>query len=208
VGAVSDTPSSVPAGWHADPTGRHQLRYWDGSTWTDHVTDNGHQQQDPLNANLADRIDSALSVGGTPNADQVQQMVSGDGWGGAGIAQPAATGDGTIWGEPVLVVSQKAKLLGLAHEPGELLGEDPEGLLGEGRRHGDAPAGPLAGLVDADLEQVIPAADGHTLPAWRRVIAGLIEHETHHRSQLCEYLRQMGLEPPPLFGLHAEDLPR
>lgn len=66
----------------------------------------------------------------------------------------------------------------------------------------------IAGLVDADLEQVIPAADGHTLPAWRRVIAGLIEHETHHRSQLCEYLRQMGLEPPPLFGLHAEDLPR
>lgn len=116
MGAVSDTPSSVPAGWHADPTGRHQLRYWDGSTWTDHVTDNGHQQQDPLNANLADRIDSALSVGGTPNADQVQQMVSGDGWGGAGIAQPAATGDGTIWGEPVLVVSQKAKLLEVTNQ--------------------------------------------------------------------------------------------
>ena len=36
----------------------------------------------------------------------------------------------------------------------------------------------------------------------------LIEHETHHRSQLCEYLRQIGLEPPPLFGLHAEKLPR
>lgn len=66
----------------------------------------------------------------------------------------------------------------------------------------------IAGLVDADLERLIHAADGGAFPAWRRVLAGLIEHETHHRSQLCDYLRQMGLEPPPLFGLHAEDLPR
>jgi uncharacterized damage-inducible protein DinB len=40
------------------------------------------------------------------------------------------------------------------------------------------------------------------------VVGGLIEHETHHRSQLCEYLRQLGIEPPPLFGLHAERLPK
>ncbi|MGD9935653.1 MAG: DinB family protein [Dehalococcoidia bacterium] len=66
----------------------------------------------------------------------------------------------------------------------------------------------VAGLVDADLVRPIPAADGRAFPAWRRVLAGLIEHETHHRSQLCEYLRGMGLEPPPLFGLHAEELPR
>ncbi|MFN8616924.1 MAG: DinB family protein [Dehalococcoidia bacterium] len=66
----------------------------------------------------------------------------------------------------------------------------------------------IAGLVDADLERIIPQSNGEPFPAWRRVIGGLIEHETHHRSQLCEYLRQLGLEPPPLFGLHAEKLPR
>jgi uncharacterized damage-inducible protein DinB len=66
----------------------------------------------------------------------------------------------------------------------------------------------VAGLVDADLEKVIPQTNGEPFPAWRRVIGGLIEHETHHRSQLCEYLRQLGLEPPPLFGLHVEQLPR
>jgi hypothetical protein len=38
-------------------------------------------------------------------------------------------------------------------------------------------------------------------------MGGRFEHETHHRSQLCEYLRLLGLEPPPLFGLHAEQLP-
>ena len=34
--------------WHPDPTGRHELRYWDGSTWTDHVPDQGNQSVDPL----------------------------------------------------------------------------------------------------------------------------------------------------------------
>jgi len=66
----------------------------------------------------------------------------------------------------------------------------------------------VAGLIDADLERMIPQTNGEPFPAWRRVIGGLIEHETHHRSQLCEYLRQLGLEPPPLFGLHVEQLPK
>ncbi len=30
-----------PPAWLADPTGRHQHRYWDGSLWTDHVSDHG-----------------------------------------------------------------------------------------------------------------------------------------------------------------------
>jgi uncharacterized damage-inducible protein DinB len=66
----------------------------------------------------------------------------------------------------------------------------------------------VAGLVDADLERNIPQTIGEPFPAWRRVVGGLIEHETHHRSQLCEYLRQLGVEPPPLFGLHVEQLPK
>jgi uncharacterized damage-inducible protein DinB len=66
----------------------------------------------------------------------------------------------------------------------------------------------IAGLVDADLDAIIPNSAGEPFPAWRRVIGGLIEHEVHHRSQLCTYLAGMGLEPPPLFGLHVEKLPR
>ena len=31
-------PMSPPA-WHPDPHGEHRLRYWDGSTWTDHTWD-------------------------------------------------------------------------------------------------------------------------------------------------------------------------
>ena len=37
-----------PADWYEDPTGRHQLRYWDGKNWTDNVADNGVQGSDPM----------------------------------------------------------------------------------------------------------------------------------------------------------------
>ncbi|WP_421119010.1 DUF2510 domain-containing protein [Aquihabitans daechungensis] len=30
-----------PAGWHPDPAGRHQYRWFDGSRWTEHVGDDG-----------------------------------------------------------------------------------------------------------------------------------------------------------------------
>lgn len=65
----------------------------------------------------------------------------------------------------------------------------------------------IAGLVDADLERPIANLAGEEFPAWWRILGGLVEHEVHHRSQLCGYLAALGLEPPPLFGLHVEDLP-
>lgn len=37
---------AAPPGWVADPWGRHELRYWDGSNWTPHVSDNGVTSQD------------------------------------------------------------------------------------------------------------------------------------------------------------------
>jgi Bacterial PH domain/Protein of unknown function (DUF2510)/Short C-terminal domain len=38
------------ANWYADPTGRHQLRYHNGTTWTEHVSDNGQQSTNPVEA--------------------------------------------------------------------------------------------------------------------------------------------------------------
>jgi hypothetical protein len=37
----------VPAGWHPDPTGRHEQRYWDGLRWTADVADAGQAAVDP-----------------------------------------------------------------------------------------------------------------------------------------------------------------
>ncbi len=45
--AESAAAPTVPAGWYADPAGRFELRYWDGSTWTEHVSRAGQQFTDP-----------------------------------------------------------------------------------------------------------------------------------------------------------------
>src|SRR5215510_925218 len=38
---VMATPPTVPAGWYADPSARHEHRYWDGTDWTAQVSDAG-----------------------------------------------------------------------------------------------------------------------------------------------------------------------
>ena len=43
---VEGAPGAAPPGWLTDPSGRHQLRYWDGVAWTPHVSDNGVASQD------------------------------------------------------------------------------------------------------------------------------------------------------------------
>ena len=45
-GAATAT-GGAPAGWYADPSGRFELRYWDGSLWTEHVSRAGQQFTDP-----------------------------------------------------------------------------------------------------------------------------------------------------------------
>ena len=42
------TVPARPASWLPDPVGRHELRYWSGSEWTEHVADAGLQGVDPL----------------------------------------------------------------------------------------------------------------------------------------------------------------
>ena len=47
--AAVATPRRRPprAGWYADPTGRFEMRYWDGTKWTEHVGRGGQQFSDP-----------------------------------------------------------------------------------------------------------------------------------------------------------------
>jgi len=43
------TPAAAtPGAWYPDPTGRHELRYWDGRRWTGHVADGGVTATDPV----------------------------------------------------------------------------------------------------------------------------------------------------------------
>ena len=47
VAEATQAESTVPAGWYADPSGRYELRYWDGNAWTEHVSRAGQQFTDP-----------------------------------------------------------------------------------------------------------------------------------------------------------------
>jgi uncharacterized protein YndB with AHSA1/START domain len=48
VGDAQGASTTVKADWYTDPAGRHQYRYWDGTSWTDHVADAGVASADPL----------------------------------------------------------------------------------------------------------------------------------------------------------------
>lgn len=47
-GTTPHNPQLSSASWLADPTGRHEKRYWDGKVWTSQVEDAGVTSEDPL----------------------------------------------------------------------------------------------------------------------------------------------------------------
>ncbi|MEO5724689.1 MAG: phospholipid scramblase-related protein [Ilumatobacteraceae bacterium] len=109
--------TTSPAAWHPDPVGRHELRYWDGSEWTAHVSNNGIQGSDPLQARGLDRVDAALTIGDEGDAAKIQQQLHGDQkYRSAKVGEAAFAGGGSIFTEPILVVNQKAKLIELKNE--------------------------------------------------------------------------------------------
>jgi hypothetical protein len=42
------SPLTVPSGWHPDPTGRYEWRWWDGTAWTANASRGGQTVTDPL----------------------------------------------------------------------------------------------------------------------------------------------------------------
>jgi uncharacterized protein YxjI len=107
--------TTTPAGWFPDPTGRYEVRYWDGTEWTSHVSVQGQASVDPDPIGAAPTAAAAsqqqpLPVG-TDDPARIERQVQKQ----AGISPPA-DGGGTIFTEPILVVNQKAKLLELTNE--------------------------------------------------------------------------------------------
>jgi hypothetical protein len=46
--AMGAMPGVAPGGWFPDPAARHELRFFDGATWTPDVSDAGVASHDPL----------------------------------------------------------------------------------------------------------------------------------------------------------------
>jgi Protein of unknown function (DUF2510) len=58
----SQSAGGVPAAdWYPDPRSRHELRYWDGAAWTDHVADGGQTSVDPVDGQPPGDVDGQPS---------------------------------------------------------------------------------------------------------------------------------------------------
>ena len=91
----------------------HQFRWWDGYTWTEHVSDNGVNSVDPLppaGSTHLDDFESNLSFS-THAPETIQRQVRSGGFSCANIRNAAFEGSGSVFTEPILVVNQKAKLI-------------------------------------------------------------------------------------------------
>jgi uncharacterized RDD family membrane protein YckC len=114
-------PAQNPARWAADPTGRHQYRYWDGAGWTDQVSDNGVVSVDPPVASPtpAPAVPAMPAMPVTPSSSPPPP-------GGWAAAAAAASGAPAATAPP--------GVSGVAPGPGFWGRRDPTAVLG--RRYG------------------------------------------------------------------------
>ncbi len=101
----------VSAGWYADPTGRSDHRYWDGSDWTDHVARGGEQALDPVDGRaedptrpvVAEPRDTATPDGGpSVTVEQLAQAEANGSFGMPGTISAPTSGRRWVW--PVVAV--------------------------------------------------------------------------------------------------------
>jgi uncharacterized protein YxjI len=91
--------------WYPDPYGRHELRYFDGNRWTEHVASHGRQSVDPPGGESR-----------VPTVNRKTEKVQADVAKAKAQTGAPGIGGGTLFTEPVLVVNQKAKLIELNNE--------------------------------------------------------------------------------------------
>ncbi|MEM8705670.1 MAG: phospholipid scramblase-related protein [Actinomycetota bacterium] len=88
--------SEHPADWYPDPSGRHELRYWDGTRWTPNVSDHGRTGHDEITESAP-----------LPTTGMSRDKIRGQ------VAKAGASGavEGGVMDQQVLVVNQKVKLI-------------------------------------------------------------------------------------------------
>ena len=91
--------NSPASGWQRDPTARHEYRYWDGSRWTDDVSDRGVTATDPMprgpgapGADPTEVIDPTQAFPSTPSGPSAPTQSYGAPGGPNAYGQPPAAG--------------------------------------------------------------------------------------------------------------------
>lgn len=118
--------SETPADWYPDPYGRHELRYWDGEVWTDHVSSHGTQSSDPAqptaSRGVIDAVDQIGVSATTTDPNKIADQIVAHQTGAAAVGNPVnpAAGHGVLasdlLAQRLFVVNQKAKLIEVNNE--------------------------------------------------------------------------------------------
>lgn len=107
--------TTTPANWYPDPSGRHEHRYWDGSAWTEHVSNQGVASVDPVGdaqpAGSFEHVTSGPTLGNEGKQSTIEKQLAK-----SGVNPGEVTGGGSLFTEPVLVVNQKAKLIEVSNQ--------------------------------------------------------------------------------------------
>ncbi|MFE5339964.1 phospholipid scramblase-related protein [Isoptericola sp. NPDC056578] len=98
------------ADWYADPSGRHELRYWDGVQWTHHVSSGGRPGIDRPTAPASPAAAATTAGGATGGSKNIRRQAEGAGAVDSGAGPSSAISVDSLFTEQVLVVNQKAKL--------------------------------------------------------------------------------------------------
>ncbi len=93
------TAGEHAAGWYPDPLGRAEVRYFDGTAWTEHISTEGDQQVDPFGT------DASMTEG------LVDFALTGANAAKFTFNRPQWAGTGHLFTEPVLVVQQQGGML-------------------------------------------------------------------------------------------------
>jgi uncharacterized RDD family membrane protein YckC len=86
-----------PARWAADPLGRHEYRYWDGSQWTEHVSDNGIVGTDPPVAPPVPSAEPTPDDAGYAAPSGLEPAPTSGGFGATHLGAPVAGTGAAAW---------------------------------------------------------------------------------------------------------------
>ena len=99
------------AAWLPDPAGTHELRWWNGSTWTEHVSDAGTQALDPPATGFPPPADAPPPVPTAPAATVPDAAAPGASAPGPSAAVAAAPGAKLGWKDRLKQVADQGKAL-------------------------------------------------------------------------------------------------
>lgn len=148
--------------WYPDPTARYEMRYWDGSRWTEHVTSAGQQGVDPL---PEDDGDTDVGYGSAGSADREPEPAETPAEANPFAAAGGAAADlhGTAASPSPEPEADLGPVPGIEQPVGYVVNE--EGQLASGAV-GDTAEAP--GVAGAAPEQAGPAPDWYPDPAGRQ----------------------------------------